>query len=242
MIKHEIFIFLNRYSIRLRKLYTRLISTLGIYDKSNKIILVKHNGERVLKKRIKNLYVVFKGKNNLIEIHEPFFMRKIYFEFLGDNNIFVLKKESCIHNHLNVAFQSNNIFTIDKGFHVKSLDVTFKNSINTSIKIGKDCMFSSQLSMRVGDSHTIYDINTKKILNMPKNIEIGNHVWLAAGVKVLKGAKIPDNCIVGANSLVTKAFEEENCIIAGSPAKIIKKGVNWHQCGQHEWDAYKEQV
>ena len=43
----------------------------------------------------------------------------------------------------------------------------------------------------------------------------------------MKGAKIPNNCIVGANSLVNKEFFEENCLIAGTPAKIIKKGVNW---------------
>lgn len=73
-------------------------------------------------------------------------------------------------------------------------------------------------------------------LNPNADIEIGNHVWIAQGVSILKGAKIPSNCIVGAKSLVNKKFEEVNCIIAGIPAKIIKRGVNWDRRGLESYE------
>jgi len=52
--------------------------------------------------------------------------------------------------------------------------------------------------------------------------QIGDNVYLAPGVKILGDIKIPNNTAVGANSVVTKSFEEENMMIAGIPAKIIK--------------------
>lgn len=51
---------------------------------------------------------------------------------------------------------------------------------------------------------------------------IKNNVWLGEGVVVLSGVTIGENCIVGANSVVTKSFPS-NCVLAGIPAKIIKE-------------------
>jgi len=52
-------------------------------------------------------------------------------------------------------------------------------------------------------------------------ITIGNNVWLADKVSILKGVTIGDNVIIGANSVVTKDIPS-NCIAAGIPAKVIK--------------------
>jgi acetyltransferase-like isoleucine patch superfamily enzyme len=39
---------------------------------------------------------------------------------------------------------------------------------------------------------------------------------------ILPGVTLGDHTIVGAGSVVTKSFENGNCVIAGNPAKIIK--------------------
>ena len=88
-------------------------------------------------------------------------------------------------------------------------------------------MFSHGIIVRTSDAHPIYDITTKKIINKSKNIRIGNHVWIGQNATILKNVQIPDNCIIGASSLVTKSFNKNNVIIAGSPAKIVKSNVNW---------------
>lgn len=98
---------------------------------------------------------------------------------------------------------------------------------NTKISIGNDCKLSYAVEIKATDAHTVYDKETLEVLNPPKDIKIGNHVWISRGCFITKGAVIPNNCIVGANSLVNKNFEEENCIIAGSPAKIVKREINW---------------
>ena len=51
---------------------------------------------------------------------------------------------------------------------------------------------------------------------------IGDNVYLATGAKILGPIKIGNNVTVGANAVVIKDVPD-NCVVAGIPAKIIKK-------------------
>jgi len=53
-------------------------------------------------------------------------------------------------------------------------------------------------------------------------ITIGKNVWLPWRVFIMPGTEIGDNVVIGANSLINQSFPS-NCLIAGSPAKIIKE-------------------
>ena len=97
---------------------------------------------------------------------------------------------------------------------------------NSSVYIGKDCMFSNGIKIFTSDMHSIIDLNGNRI-NNSGDVIIGNHVWLCQDVKVLKNSKISDNTIVGHSAIVTKKFYETNVILAGNPARIVKRGVNW---------------
>lgn len=56
---------------------------------------------------------------------------------------------------------------------------------------------------------------------------IGNNVYIGPGAKIFGNIVIADNCAIGANAVVNKSFETENCSIAGVPAKVINtKGVS----------------
>lgn len=54
-----------------------------------------------------------------------------------------------------------------------------------------------------------------------KAIEIGSDVWIGCNATILRGCKIGDGAIVGANSLVKKDVPPY-AIVAGCPARIIK--------------------
>jgi len=56
-----------------------------------------------------------------------------------------------------------------------------------------------------------------------KPIIIGNDVWIGANAIILPAVSIADGCVIGAGAVVTKSFGEKNSIIAGNPAKILKK-------------------
>lgn len=57
---------------------------------------------------------------------------------------------------------------------------------------------------------------------------IGNNVTIGCHAAVIGGVRIGDNVTIGAGSVVVKDIPD-NCVVAGVPAKIIKKT-----------DAYKE--
>jgi acetyltransferase-like isoleucine patch superfamily enzyme len=54
-------------------------------------------------------------------------------------------------------------------------------------------------------------------------IKIGKHCWIGMNAMILPEVALGDYTIVGANAVVTKSFPEGYCVIAGNPAKIIKK-------------------
>lgn len=51
---------------------------------------------------------------------------------------------------------------------------------------------------------------------------INDNCWIGENVSILPGVTLGKNCIVGANSLVTKSFES-NCIVGGNPARLLKR-------------------
>ena len=60
-----------------------------------------------------------------------------------------------------------------------------------------------------------------------KSIVIGGNNWFAMKCIVLKGARTPNRCIVGAGAVLTKDCSSlpEHCLLAGNPASLKKTGV-----------------
>lgn len=95
-----------------------------------------------------------------------------------------------------------------------------------TIRIGKDCQFSSGIKLRTGDGHPIFT-SDNVVINRGKDIIVGDHVWVGQDVTLLKGAIIPDGSVVGIGSMVTKAFATDNVVIVGNPARIVKENIHW---------------
>ena len=94
-----------------------------------------------------------------------------------------------------------------------------------SISFGRDIQFSWDCLVMDSDSHRIY-IESEQI-NTDKEISFGNKIWIGCRCTILKGSVIPDGCVIAATSCVTGKNFEANTIIAGTPAKSIKKISSW---------------
>lgn len=94
-----------------------------------------------------------------------------------------------------------------------------------NITFGDNCVLGWNIHIRDCDGHAIYQNGERT--NYNESVSIGDHVWVGQDVKVLKGAKIPSNCVIAMNSCVTKKFENTNILIGGYPANIIKQDIIW---------------
>ncbi|SDG37019.1 transferase hexapeptide (six repeat-containing protein) [Dyadobacter soli] len=108
--------------------------------------------------------------------------------------------------------------------------ITAETSIvaQLNIEFGKNCLISWDTLIMDSDLHKIKNEHGLEI-NAPQPVLIGDDVWIGCRCLVLKGAKIPNNSIIGASSLVSKALEKENALYAGSPCKLIKENVSWER-------------
>lgn len=57
-------------------------------------------------------------------------------------------------------------------------------------------------------------------INSSGKVNIGNNVYIATNVTILKGVDIGDNCIIGAGSIVNRRIPD-NSVAAGIPCKVI---------------------
>ncbi len=125
---------------------------------------------------------------------------------------------------------------VDKSFR---LFPPFYTDCGKNIKIGKNvfinacCKFQDQGGIVIGNGVLIGHNVTLATLNhderpdyrqniYPKPIKIGDNVWIGSNATILQGITIGNGAIVGANSVVTHDVPE-NTIVAGVPARIIRK-------------------
>ena len=115
-----------------------------------------------------------------------------------------------------------HIHNLEIGTNVAIHEMSYIDAYG-GIKIGNDVAISHAVSIISFD----HDINMDKLnfKNCPPisgQIIIENNVWIGAGARILKNVIIGKNSVIAASCLVNKSCES-NSIIAGIPAKIVKK-------------------
>lgn len=91
------------------------------------------------------------------------------------------------------------------------------------VKIGSRTLFGPSVSLYAA-THPL-SAETRNGTKGPEfgaPITIGEDCWLCGNVIVLAGVTIGNGSVVGAGSVVTKDVPP-NCVVAGSPARIIKR-------------------
>ena len=137
-----------------------------------------------------------------------------------------LHKDVCVHKwSLLVAdnrFSDNDSCSLVVGAGTYIGEFNNIRAAGGNITIGKNCLVSQHVTM-VSSNHSI---NTGSLIKSQKwlsqDIEIGDDVWIGANTVILPGIKIGHGAVIGAGSIVTHDVPEYT-IVAGNPAKIIKK-------------------
>ena len=181
--------------------------------------------------------ITIHGKNNEIYINTENIKSSLDVSIYGDNNKIHIDTTESIHlNGIigdSVTKTDNTTLKIENGTSINGLQFYLMDN-NSSIQIGKNCMISWDVEIWASDTHSILDENNN-LINLGKEIIIGDSVWIGKDVKILKNSIIPDGCIVGMGSIVSKKFTTNNAILVGIPAKIVKENISWSQKRPNEF-------
>jgi acetyltransferase-like isoleucine patch superfamily enzyme len=190
------------------------------------------------------------NSNNSLEIHQSVRnkMKKVTIKLRGRNNRLVIGENTEITNCEIRLYGEDNLIEIGSSVHFKSGKIYLLNTHGqhirigaettvegayllvdeaASIDIGKDCMLATDILIRTGDKHSILDSTNGQRINPARDVRIADRVWVGRSAMILKGTVLHAETVVGACSLVTRAFDEGSCIVAGVPAKIVRRGVQW---------------
>lgn len=94
-----------------------------------------------------------------------------------------------------------------------------------SIIIGDNTMIGGNAKILDNDFHPIEAearLADDKDKIGTREVVIGKNCFIGCNSLILKGTVLGDNCVVGAGAVVCGKFED-NCVIAGNPAKVIKR-------------------
>lgn len=93
------------------------------------------------------------------------------------------------------------------------------------IKLGEGCLISRMVFIYDADHHDFLD-EEGNVVNPPREVLIGNHVWIGLKTTILRGSRIGDGAVVAAESLVGGKVKA-GTMAAGNPARSYAE-VRWH--------------
>jgi len=172
-------------------------------------------------------HVVFDiiGNDNYIEIGKNCQIRNTLLYIRGNNHRLIIN-ENCYFGGGELWIEDDNCqLIIHESTTVEEAHIAVTEPFS-KIEIHKDCMLARYVEIRTGDSHSIVDRETGKRINNAANVCIGEHVWIGAHAKILKGVTIGNDSIIGTASVVTKNVPEYS-IATGVPARVIRTGISW---------------
>ncbi|MHC1738574.1 MAG: DapH/DapD/GlmU-related protein [Ignavibacteriaceae bacterium] len=221
----EIIIKIRTYSPRLYNIILSVVSKISNLFYFRKSIRGKNNSIIMKNSLTKNVRLKMRGNNNSVVFKNETIIRNTLIIINGDQHNLIIENNCNINNSELWILDNNCLIEIGCRTRIYGAHIAVTEPFG-KIVIGKRCLFSSNIDIRNGDSHSIIDLLSNKRINYAKNITIGNNVWIGKGASILKGVTIGDNSVVGTRSLVTKSFIE-NSIISGFPAKVIREGIYW---------------
>ena len=113
------------------------------------------------------------------------------------------------------------------------MEITFFGNTNlkllcdSNITIGDNVMCGYNCTIKDGDGHDIFDIESGLVINQCKPVIIENDVWLFSNSTLLKGSIIKSGSIIGYGSVVTKSFDEKQYYYCRSARKDSKRNIKW---------------
>ena len=140
----------------------------------------------------------------------------------------------------NITIREGTVIAGYNNFHGASFSL--RHPLRNSIELGRNCHITAENlfdaasgiifrdEVKIGGRGTDFWSHGSTKENDTIIIESGTRFGPAC--KIGTAVRIGKNCLIGMGTIITKSFPDDNCLIAGVPAKIIKTDYDWHD---HWW-------
>ena len=90
------------------------------------------------------------------------------------------------------------------------------------ISIGCECIVADRV-MLIDFDHGVVEVERPIRLQgiYKRDVRVGHNNWIGYGACFLRGVTVGDNCVVGANTVVTRDVPS-NAVVAGAPARVLR--------------------
>lgn len=163
--------------------------------------------------------------------------------FVGHLNVVLGVKELTIGDHVKIGhlniirggdevslgryseiIRTNQINSIPDPDVVNPTDPRFRLGAGSIITTGHKVDFTDRVeigrrSIIGGRNSSFWTHNRQRT----RPIEIGSFTYVGSEIRMAPGSALPSRCIVGIGSVVTSQLTQEECLIAGVPAKPVKE-------------------
>lgn len=172
----------------------------------------------------KGFLCVISGNNNKVIIGKNCLLTNTRIQIGGGNNQVIIEDNARFIGPCKIIIEGeNSVLHIGNNAGIRGVEFNLNGA---RIDVGELCMFSYGIILRNHDSHKIFDLNHTTILNPPKDIILGKHVWVGQDAKILKGCHIGDDSIIGLGAVVTKSCKAGS-VMTGVPARVVKENITW---------------
>lgn len=180
------------------------VSALDVYENANGKFISKNNNRITITGEVsidslKNTYIYFSGKGNDVTLD-------------GLKNV----------SKLNIACINGSTVRVGSPQMIRGAVVMASHA--ATISIGRECLISSDIILYSSGAHALYDMDGNH--RGRNTIEVGNRVWIGQGVRLLAGANVGENSVIGAYSVLAGKIPN-NCAAAGNPCRVTTKHIFW---------------
>ncbi len=128
-------------------------------------------------------------------------------------------------------------FEAGSGTRIRSGNQFLGNSacmIGNNVRIIAEHYFDLAAEIHIGDNTWIagrasqFWTHGTTREHIDQSIRIGKGCYIASRILFAPGAGVADGTLVALGAVVTRRFDEPHCVVAGCPAKIIRRNYDWH--------------
>ncbi len=109
--------------------------------------------------------------------------------------------------------------TIERGTRTPGLSMCCHIDGRNGIRLGANVWIGPRVSI-ISMNHDVNDYH-QYVKDVP--VVIGDHCWLAVNSVILPGVTLGAHTVVAAGAVVTRSFEEGDQVLAGVPARVVKR-------------------